>query len=64
MQPEEFVDFAQHAEQFGFPGVLAGPLLRSSYNAGRLYEQAACRRTSNAADALGAAIDAARTYPW
>jgi lipoic acid synthetase len=51
VKPEEFVEFAQHAEQLGFPGVLAGPLVRSSYRAGRLYEQAARRRSSNATDA-------------
>ena len=28
------------AERIGFPGVLAGPLVRSSYRAGRLYQQA------------------------
>jgi lipoic acid synthetase len=38
--PEEFVEHAQHAEGLGFAGVLAGPLVRSSYRAGRLYEQA------------------------
>ena len=41
VRPEEFVEFAQHAEGLGFSGVLAGPLVRSSYRAGRLYEQAA-----------------------
>lgn len=38
--PEEFVQFARFAEGLGFAGVLAGPLVRSSYRAGRLYEQA------------------------
>ena len=42
--PEEFVEHAQFAEALGFAGVLAGPLVRSSYRAGRLYEQAAGRR--------------------
>jgi lipoic acid synthetase len=37
--PEEFVEYAGYAEQLGFAGVLAGPLVRSSYRAGRLYEQ-------------------------
>jgi lipoic acid synthetase len=45
VKPEEFVDFAQHAAKLGFSGVLAGPLVRSSYRAGRLYEQAARSRT-------------------
>ena len=43
--------FAQHAEGLGFSGVLAGPLVRSSYRAGRLYEQAARARTSDSAGA-------------
>ena len=41
MHPNEFVALAQYAEGLGFAGVLAGPLVRSSYRAGRLYEQAA-----------------------
>ena len=40
VKPEEFVGFAAEAERIGFPGVLAGPLVRSSYRAGRLYPQA------------------------
>jgi lipoic acid synthetase len=44
--PDEFVEFAQYAEELGFAGVLAGPLVRSSYRAGRLYEQARTARTS------------------
>jgi lipoyl synthase len=43
--PEEFVEFSDFAEQLGFAGVLAGPLVRSSYRAGRLYQQAAQART-------------------
>ncbi|GAB3351116.1 lipoyl synthase [Modestobacter lapidis] len=41
VKPEEFVEFSAEAERIGFPGVLAGPLVRSSYRAGRLYQQAA-----------------------
>ena len=40
VKPDEFVDFQAEAEKIGFPGVLAGPLVRSSYRAGRLYQQA------------------------
>ena len=40
VRPEEFVDLQQEAEQIGFSGVLSGPLVRSSYRAGRLYRQA------------------------
>lgn len=37
VKPEEFVELKAEAEQIGFPGVLAGPLVRSSYRAGRLW---------------------------
>ena len=40
VRPEEFVELQQRAEQIGFVGVLSGPLVRSSYRAGRLYHQA------------------------
>jgi lipoic acid synthetase len=39
--PAEFDELAAEAEELGFAGVLAGPLVRSSYRAGRLYRQAA-----------------------
>jgi lipoic acid synthetase len=37
VKPEEFVEHSQAAEAMGFAGVMAGPLVRSSYRAGRLY---------------------------
>ncbi len=37
VKPDEFVAFARQAEEIGFLGVLAGPLVRSSYRAGRLW---------------------------
>ncbi len=40
VKPEEFVALAEYAEGLGFAGVLSGPLVRSSYRAGRLYQQA------------------------
>ena len=40
VKPEEFVELAQEAEKIGFLGVMSGPLVRSSYRAGRLYKQA------------------------
>jgi lipoic acid synthetase len=40
-RPEEFVEHQKFAEGLGFAGVLAGPLVRSSYRAGRLYAEAA-----------------------
>ncbi|MGZ8803960.1 MAG: lipoyl synthase [Microbacterium sp.] len=39
VKPDEFVAFKQEAERIGFLGVLAGPLVRSSYRAGRLWAQ-------------------------
>ena len=39
VKPEEFIDIKAEAEQIGFLGVLAGPLVRSSYRAGRLWAQ-------------------------
>ncbi|WP_064445177.1 lipoyl synthase, partial [Rhodococcus sp. YH3-3] len=40
VKPEEFVAHSKAAEEMGFAGVMAGPLVRSSYRAGRLYAQA------------------------
>jgi lipoyl synthase len=40
VKPEEFVELADEARAIGFAGVMSGPLVRSSYRAGRLYEQA------------------------
>jgi lipoic acid synthetase len=40
VKPEEFVELRDEAEQIGFAGVMSGPLVRSSYRAGRLYQQA------------------------
>ena len=51
VKPEEFVQHERHAEGLGFAGVLAGPLVRSSYRAGRLYAQAVASRPSGAAAA-------------
>ncbi len=42
--PEEFVALEATAKSIGFAGVLSGPLVRSSYRAGRLYEQAMAAR--------------------
>ena len=44
VRPEEFVALAGEAERIGFLGVLSGPLVRSSYRAGRLWAQAMTRR--------------------
>jgi lipoic acid synthetase len=47
VKPEEFVELNAEAEAIGFAGVMSGPLVRSSYRAGRLYEQARAARTTS-----------------
>ena len=46
VKPEEFVELAAEATATGFLGVMSGPLVRSSYRAGRLYKQAAEARAN------------------
>jgi lipoyl synthase len=46
VDPQEFVDLGTEAEELGFLGVMSGPLVRSSYRAGRLYAQAMAARAS------------------
>jgi lipoic acid synthetase len=46
VKPEEFVELREEALEIGFAGVMSGPLVRSSYRAGRLYRQAAERRAA------------------
>ena len=43
VKPQEFVHWSKVAEELGFKGVMSGPLVRSSYRAGRLYAQAMAR---------------------
>jgi lipoic acid synthetase len=45
VKPEEFVELSKEAQELGFAGVLSGPLVRSSYRAGRLYNQAQEKRS-------------------
>lgn len=40
VKPQEFVQHSTTAKEIGFLGVMAGPLVRSSYRAGRLYAAA------------------------
>jgi lipoic acid synthetase len=40
VRPEEFVELHEEALAIGFAGTMSGPLVRSSYRAGRLYQQA------------------------
>lgn len=44
VKPEEFVELAAEARTIGFKGVMSGPLVRSSYRAGRLYKEAVEKR--------------------
>jgi len=46
VEPSEFDDLALVAEEIGFLGVMSGPLVRSSYRAGRLYRQAVAARAT------------------
>ena len=49
VRPEEFVELRDEALEMGFAGVMSGPLVRSSYRAGRLYDQALAARTGRSA---------------
>ncbi|GAA2086447.1 lipoyl synthase [Streptomyces albiaxialis] len=51
VKPQEFVELKQEADEIGYAGTMSGPLVRSSYRAGRLYQQAM--------EARGAATSAA-----
>ncbi|MBV9446847.1 MAG: lipoyl synthase [Streptosporangiaceae bacterium] len=44
VKPEEFAELRDEALAMGFAGVMSGPLVRSSYRAGRLYAQAVSSR--------------------
>jgi lipoic acid synthetase len=47
VKPNEFVELADAARELGFSGVMSGPLVRSSYRAGRLYREAIATRASS-----------------
>jgi lipoic acid synthetase len=47
VKPQEFVELATEARELGFLGVMSGPLVRSSYRAGRLYKEAMAARAIN-----------------
>ncbi len=44
VRPEEFAELGAEAEEMGYAGVMSGPLVRSSYRAGRLYREAVGKR--------------------
>ena len=52
VKPQEFVELREQALEIGFAGVMSGPLVRSSYRAGRLYAQAMEQRDGVAAPAV------------
>ena len=52
VKPEEFVELSDEAERIGFLGVMSGPLVRSSYRAGRLWGQAMRHRGQEIPPAL------------
>ena len=45
VEPQEFEELQEEAEHVGLVGVMSGPLVRSSYRAGRLYRQALAARS-------------------
>ncbi len=53
--PEDFVAWADRAREIGFAGVMSGPLVRSSYRAGRLYAEAVAARRGGQAAPVGLA---------
>jgi lipoic acid synthetase len=58
VRPEEFVELKAEAEEVGFLGVLAGPLVRSSYRAGRLWAQSMTAKGREIPERFGALADA------
>ncbi len=56
VKPQEFIELRAEAEEMGFAGVMSGPLVRSSYKAGTLYQQGAQARDRRQAAAT-AAVD-------
>ena len=44
VKPEEFIELGDLARSIGFKGVMSGPLVRSSYRAGRLYREALAKQ--------------------
>ena len=57
VKPEEFVKLSKAAEEMGFAGVMSGPLVRSSYRAGRLYARALAHRGQELPAHLSALAD-------
>lgn len=62
VKPEEFVEIKTEAEEIGFLGVLAGPLVRSSYRAGRLWAQSMVAKGRPIPENLRSLADAAAGF--
>ena len=69
VKPQEFVELREIAEEIGFLGVLSGPLVRSSYRAGRLWAGSMLKKgreipaeLSHLAEALAKEAPAAQAY--
>jgi lipoic acid synthetase len=58
LPPQEFLEIKEEAEEIGFLGVLAGPLVRSSYRAGRLWAQSMRRKGLELPEQLAHLADA------
>ncbi|MFE7058033.1 lipoyl synthase [Streptomyces californicus] len=54
VKPMEFVELKDEADAIGYSGVMSGPLVRSSYRAGRLFQQAMDARAGAGSTAAGA----------
>ncbi|WEH42187.1 lipoyl synthase [Streptomyces sp. NBC_01218] len=54
VKPQEFVELKDEADAIGYSGVMSGPLVRSSYRAGRLFQQAMAARDAAASGAVAA----------
>ena len=52
VKPQEFVDLQAEAEEIGFLGVMSGPLVRSSYRAGKLWSEAVAKKNQIASPQL------------
>ena len=63
VKPEEFVHWSDVAQDMGFKGVMAGPLVRSSYRAGRLWATAMKKWGRPIPEHLQHLADAADTRP-
>ena len=60
VKPQEFVELSKEAEEIGFLGVLSGPLVRSSYRAGRLWAASMMKKGFEIPENLQHLADAAQ----